>query len=316
MGAEADRVEALEWVLAKLSAVSGKSGTAPVVFKPPPFKPSLKPLSPPPAPVLKPPTAGLPMADKQEELDRTREKEFHIWKAWKAAPSGPKKGELFQQLAKSQANILNRHLNRFPGAEVSRAAMKADLYEHYEKQLEKFDPSRGVKLSTWVNWGLKSVKRFVVKNQNPARITEPVADKIAPFRTAASELKDRLGYEPTLQQIVEHTNSSSWSGKKLSMKDALQVKKSVRRSYDISGGGEEVEGAGLRANDPMLQAAHLIFHDLKPHEQKVHELMFPRDEAPPVYKSGLIAKKLGWEVSKVSKARKSIFNLIKGRLGE
>ena len=310
-----DRVEALDWVLAKLSAAS-KPGVGPVVFKPPAFKSQLKPLTPPPPPTLQAPAAGVSLADKQKELDLTREKEFGLWKAWKAEPPGPKKGDLFQQLAKSQAKIINRHLSRFPGVEVSKTAMKADLYKHYKVQLEKFDPSRGVKLSTWVQWGLKGVKRFVVKHQNIVRFTEPVADRIMPYRVATSELKERLGYDPTLQQIVEHTHSPQWGGKKLSMKEVLQIKKQVRKGFDISGGGDEVEGAGLHANDPMLHAAHTIYHDIKPHEQKVHELMFPRDGAAPIYKSGVLAKKLGWEVSKVSKAKNAILSKVKNRLGE
>lgn len=314
MGPDVDRVEALEWVLAKLSAAA-KPGVVPTVFRPPAFKPSLRPLTPPPAPVIKAPAAPS-LAEKQKELGLTREKEFHLWKAWKVEPPGPKRGELFQQLAKSQASIINRHLGRFSGVEVSKSAMKADLYKHYETQLEKFDPNRGVKLSTWVNWGLKGVKRFVVKHQNTLRFTEPVADRIMPYRVAVSELRDRLGYDPTVQQIVEHTHSPKWGGKVLSEKEIHQIRTQVKKGYDIGGGGEEVEGAGLRANDPTLQVAHLIYHDLKPHEQKLHELMFPRDGSVPVYKSGVLAKKLGWEVSKVSKAKRSIRSLIDDRLGD
>lgn len=312
MGHGVDRVEALEWVLAKLSA-AGKPGVTPGVFRPPAFKPTLKPLTPPPAPAAPaPPTP----AQKQRDLAVLQEKEFHLWKAWKAEPPGPKKGDLFQQLVKSQAKIINRHIARFPGVEVSKSAIKADLYKHYENQAEKFDPSRGVKFSTWINWGLKGAKRFVVKHQNTARFTEPVADRIMPYRVATSELKERLGYAPTIQQIVEHTHSPKWGGKPLSEKEILQIRSQVKKSFDIGGGGEEVEGAGLQANDPTLQAAHVVYHELKPHEQKVHELMFPKDGSAPIYKSGILAKKLGWEVSKVSKAKKSIRTLIEDRLGE
>ena len=314
MGHEVDRVEALEWVLAKLSAAA-KPGVVTGVFRPPAFKPTLKPLTPPPAPVVKAPAVPSP-AERQKELELTREKEFHLWKAWKAEPPGPKRGDLFQQLVKSQAKIINHRLARLTGAEVSRSAIKADLYRHYESQAEKFDPDRGVKFSTWINWGLKGGKRFVVKHQNAARLTEPLADRIMPYKVARSELKERLGYDPTVQQIVEHTHSPKWGGKPLSEKEVLQIRSQVRKSFDIGGGGDEVEGAGLHANDPTLQAAHVIYHDLKPHEQKVHELMFPRDGAAPVYKSGTLAKKLGWEVSKVSKAKKTIRSMIEDRLGE
>ena len=297
-----DRVEALEWVLGKLSAPRVAQPKAPV-FKPPVFKPPQ-----PAAPKLPAPVVETP-AQKQKRLTELRGAEEELWRKW--VDSG-KKPDIFEQLKKSHAPILNRHLSRFKGVEVNKAAQRSILLEHYYKQLETWDPDHPSKarLNTWVESGLRGIKRFVVKHQNPARITEPLSQKITPYRVLKTELTEKLGYEPTDQQIADSSKGE------LSLKDVLQVSKQVRRSYDISGGGEEVEGAGLHANDPWIQAAHVVFPELKPHEQKVHELMFPRGGSAPVTKSGAIAKRLKWEVSKVSKAKRVILEKIQERVGD
>lgn len=310
MAPVADRVEALEWVLAKLSAA--RKGSAPV-FKPPEFRPP-KPTAPAfvPAALSKPGGVDL---QHQTAMTAKRAEELAHWHRWNTEG---RKADDFEILLNSHMPLINKQLSRFGGVEVNKTAMKSVLIEHYRKALEKFDPDKGAQLHTWISNNLKGVKRFVVKHQNVLRITEPVAEKITPYRTAQSELTQRLGYDPTIQQIVDHTHSKDWRGnKKLSMKDALQVQKLVKRGLDLGGGGEEVEDAGVRYNDPALQAAHIVYHQLKPHEQKVHEFLFPRAVGvDPIYKTGVIAKKLGWEVSKVSKARKSIFDKIQARIGD
>ena len=311
MTPSADSAAALDWVLAKLSGA--KKGIAAPVFKPPEFKPP-KPAAPAFAPsipkLLQP---GELDAQRIKNLSAKRETELDLWKKWRH--EGQKAAD-FEVLLNSHMPLINKHLSRFSGIEVNKTAMKSILIEHYRKALERFDPehSSGAQLHSWVTTNLKGLKRFAVKHQNIARITEPVAEKITPFRTAQSELTQRLGYDPTLQQIVDHTHTKDWDGRVFSMKDALQVQKLVKRGLDLGGGGEEVEGAGIRYNDPALQAAHIVYHQLKPHEQKVSELMFPRTNVAPIYKSGIIAKKLGWEVSKVSKAKKTIFDRIHERI--
>lgn len=302
MSAEVLKAEkSLEWVLAKLSA----KRLAPV-YKPPEIK-TVQPVA--------PKFEAKPVETEAQKLDKLkvlRSKEFDLWKRWK---TGGQKAEDFEALLKSHGPILNRQLGVYAGAEVSKSAAKSVIIEHYLKALERFDPSKGASLTTWIYNNVKPVKRYFVKHQNFARITEPVVETITPFKTAQRELTQRLGYAPTLQQVVDHTHTRDWKGKKLSMKDAVQVQKLVKRGLDLGAGGEEIEGAGIRYNDPALQAAFVVYHQLKPHEQKVFDLLIPRDGSPGL-KSGAIAKKLGWEVSKVSKAKKTIFSKIQERIGD
>lgn len=309
MSTPADQSGALDWVLAKLSAPKPKSAP---VYAPPALKP--------PAPVVfKPkPLSSLPLeseADKQKRLSSTRKGEEELWHAW---VKGGKKPEHFVPLWKSHLPLINNAVGKFKGVEVNKSALQGHATQLYYDALESWDPKheKGASLSTHIFNNLRGLKRYAVRFQNTAKITEPLSEKITPFRTAMSELTERLGYEPPLHQVVEHTHSKDWTGKKLSMKDALEVSRYVRKGYDLSAGGEDVEGAGLHHNDPTIQVAHLIFHGLKPDEQKVHELLYPRDGGAPVFDSGAIAKRLGWHVSKVSKAKRVIRDKINERVGD
>jgi hypothetical protein len=301
-----DQTEALDWVLAKLSAATPKAS----LFKPPALKPLPQPSLVPTSDKLKNPLRT--EVDRELELTATRKKEELLWHDW--IRSG-KKPETFVPLWKSHLRLINSAVGRFKGVEINKAALQAHATQLYYDALESWNPAMkgGAALHSHVYNNLRGLKRYVVKFQNTAKITEPLAEKITPFRTARAELAERLEYDPPLHQIVEYTHSKNWAGKKLSMKDALEVSRYVRRGFDISAGGEDVEGAGTHRNDPNIQIAHLIYHSLKPHEQKVHELLFPRDGGQPIFASGDIARKLGWHVSKVSKAKNVILTKIQER---
>lgn len=308
MTAPAGRGEALDWVLAKLAA---KLPKAPV-YKPPELKP-LKPAAPTATPLF----PKKPELTEAEKVKR-RASEHEVWERYVAATSPKEKNLHFQDLLKRQANIIAKHVGRFKGTEVNITAKKAAAIEKYRTALDTYDPNnrKGASLATWVNWNLRGLKRYVVGLQNTVRITEPTSQLVTPVRTATSELTERLGYAPTVKQISDFTHTKHWGGQKLSEKDILEVH-AIRRSPDLERGGEEVEGAGVHTNDPYVQAAHVVYHQLKPHEQKVHELMFPRlPGKPAVLKSGAIANKLGWHVSKVSKAKNTILRLIQDHVGD
>lgn len=291
MSSEADKVEALDWVLAKLSAQARAT----------PKAPSYK------APKFELPTLKAPVASYKGVASPKVNKDLTLWKAWRDAPKH-EKGEKFDDLMNAMSGVVNKNLNKFRGAQVNRVQLEGKAYELAHKAFTRYAPAnpKGASPSTWLNWGLKSLKREAVKLQNTARVTEPTSQISNKFETAKAELTERLGYEPTLKQIAQHSG--------LEEKQVLKIHKEMRRDYEISGGGEEVEGAGFRRVDPYEQVAHIIYYDLKPHEQKVHELIYPRDGGMPMTKSGDIAKKLRWDVSKVSKAKNTIKRLLKSQV--
>ncbi len=72
------------------------------------------------------------------------------------------------------------------------------------KAVERFDPSKGGKLSTYSSWWIKqSIKRALANQSKTIRLPVHLVDKISKMRRAALKLQEILGREPTDDELAE-----------------------------------------------------------------------------------------------------------------
>ena len=72
------------------------------------------------------------------------------------------------------------------------------------KAVERFDPAKGGKLSTYGSWWIKqAIKRALANQSKTIRLPVHLADKIARMRRAALRLQEELGREPTDEELSE-----------------------------------------------------------------------------------------------------------------
>jgi len=71
------------------------------------------------------------------------------------------------------------------------------------KAVERFDPEKGGKLSTYSAWWIKqSIKRALANQSKTIRLPVHMVDKIARMRRIASMLTEALGREPSDQELA------------------------------------------------------------------------------------------------------------------
>src|SRR6266513_3894275 len=72
------------------------------------------------------------------------------------------------------------------------------------KAVERFDPAKGGKLSTYGSWWIKqSIKRALANQSKTIRLPVHLVDKISKMRRLSMKLQELYGREPTDEELAE-----------------------------------------------------------------------------------------------------------------
>ena len=189
------------------------------------------------------------------------------------------------------------------------------------KAIERFDPAKGGKLSTYAAWWIKqSIKRALANQTKTIRLPIHLIEKIGKMRRVSSQMTEELGREPTDEELADEIgfSSSKVTALKIAALRPASLDQPVQdgESFQIGDivGDEESENPfeSLRDKDTLEEIAEVLIL-LDDRERMIINSRFGLDGHEPETLEE-IGRKLGVTRERVRQLQNVALNRLRGAL--
>lgn len=200
-----------------------------------------------------------------------RGRELELWHQW---DQGGRKPEHLEPLMQSIDNIIKSQARKFQGSgyggSIPVVALEQELRNLALKGIEKFDPNRGVQLTTHIYNQFPAVTTFVAKGRNYAGVPKARVDKFQAFQNAKMELSEGLGREPSAEELHLH----------LGWKNINETKRMMKSFRPEAFSHAPIEGDEGIAPSQMRSLIMLMPSLLDAEERQAFDAIFPGGNVP------------------------------------
>ncbi len=209
---------------------------------------------------------------------------------------------LFADLVIRYQPVVMSVVNRYSKTGVNPAALHAQATSQLIKAFKSYDPERGTQPTTHIWNNLQKVQRMATESLISGHIPENRNLKMATFKTTVDNLKDRLGYEPNIDQMADEL---SWS-----RKEVARMNSELAGEVPASSAEFDFYGNSTSSERKEKQLADYMYHGLEGKDKVIFEHTFGY-AGKPILTNRDIAKKLNVNEMWVNRAKNRMAEKIK-----
>jgi RNA polymerase primary sigma factor len=115
-----------------------------------------------------------------------------------------------EQMIKANLRLVVRIARSYEGIGLPLLDLISEGNIGLMKAVERFDPAKGAKLSTYAAWWIKqSMKRALATQAKTVRLPVHMIDKISKMRRSSLRLQEELGRQPTSEELAEDLGTTA-----------------------------------------------------------------------------------------------------------
>jgi DNA-directed RNA polymerase specialized sigma subunit len=224
-------------------------------------------------------------------------KDVQLWQAWKS----DKSDQNLEKLIKQVNPIIQTQVNKLSTNNIPRSALEAHALNLAINSFDNYDPNK-TQLNTYLTWQLKPLNRYVYKHQNIGKIPESRIVYIGAINRAKVELNEKLGRQPTVEEIADQTS--------IPISDVKLIEKENRSDLSAGFGAEDFHRNYTTYEDTLW----LLWGELDGRDREILEYLYGMNGKETLGPSE-IASKLSFSPSRISQLKTRIADkLLKYRL--
>jgi DNA-directed RNA polymerase sigma subunit (sigma70/sigma32) len=237
--------------------------------------------------------------DKESSVPESKAHELALWHDWSKTKSQATLGQLLDSIHP----MIVTTVKRFESVPLPKSALVAEAKKHAISAFESFDPKGGASLGTHVHNHLQGVNRFVYEHQNIGRIPEHRIVRVGTYQSVKSELRDKLGREPSATELGDELNWSHGEVERMERELKREVPDSAVQDVDFS----------FAQTTDAQRILQYIYYELSPQEKVVFEFLTGWAGKPKL-DDHAISLKIGATRERVKKIKAHIAAKIKARM--